>query len=232
MANTCRHGNPLSNSCSFCKVEKKKESPGKSTPGANQRALPTLRCEQCGYSTVYGDAFRRHHCDAEVDSTAKEVAEKLLADLAKTKPKKRSKGNASASERSDLTEQRKTKHRKSRFPGIFFRRSQGKEEDRFTMAEDFLSLLCNKLEIKVPLLVFSDELQNEGACGEAGQSTIWLRRQYVLTRDWSDVQRTICHEVAHILVHNTPEMKEAPAHGAEFHATLVTVEKVWRERVK
>ena len=38
------------------------------------------------------------------------------------------------------------------------------------------------------------------------------------------VQKTIRHEVAHILVHNTPGMEEAPAHGVEFDAVLAVVE--------
>ena len=98
-------------------------------------------------------------------------------------------------------------------------------EARLASAEDYLSLLCAKLEIKTPLLVFADDMVNLGACGDAGQGIIWLHKQSTLTRDWSDVQRTIRHEVAHIIVHNTPGMGEVPAHGAEFDAALVVVEK-------
>ena len=99
------------------------------------------------------------------------------------------------------------------------------EEKRMEMAEDYLLLLSSKLRIKTPFLFFADEMQNEGACGEAGQSTIWLHRESTLTRDWPSVQRWIRHEVAHILVHNTPGMGKVPAHGAEFNAALVIVEK-------
>lgn len=98
------------------------------------------------------------------------------------------------------------------------------EEDRFAMAEDYLSSLCDKLELKTPLLIFTNEMDNPRACGEAGRSTIWLHKEYTLTKSWSDVQETIRHEVAHIVVDNTPGMGEVPAHGAEFNAALVIVE--------
>ena len=61
--------------------------------------------------------------------------------------------------------------------------SKATDEIRLASAEGYLSLLCAKLDIKTPLLVFADDMVNVGACGEAGQSTIWLHRQSTLTRD-------------------------------------------------
>ena len=49
MEGTCKHGNPLTNSCSFCRVEGKEHMSGRAIPGVGQ-PLPTLRCRKCGYS--------------------------------------------------------------------------------------------------------------------------------------------------------------------------------------
>ena len=53
-----------------------------------------------------------------------------------------------------------------------------------------------------------------------------LHTPSMLNGDWSDVMRTIRHEVAHIVVHNTPGMGEAPAHGVEFETALIRVSGV------
>lgn len=218
MRPTCRHGNLLTNSCSFCKVEKKGNLSGRAIPKSSQGSLPTLRCEKCGYSTVYGDALRRHTCDDTVRPTTEETAQELIDNLFRTQSTGTPAGNA-------------IKGLAGLFPGLRRRPKRDNppkitnEEKRLTMAENYLSSLCGKLDIKTPLLVFTDKMANPGACGEAGQSTIWLHRQSTLTRDWSAVQRTIRHEVAHIVVHNTPGMGEVPAHGAEFDAALAIVEK-------
>ena len=213
MRGICKHGNPLSNSCSFCKVEGKGDPP-RTIPRANQGApLPTLRCRKCGYTTVYGDVLRRHTCDTTTRLTTEETARELIDSLSWERPKRGAIKGISGW-LAGLRQQPKTEMPPKTVA----------EEKRLEMAEDYLLLLCSKLRIKTPLLVLSDEMDNEGACGEAGQSTIWLHRQSTLTRDWPSVQRWIRHEVAHILVHNTPGMGEAPAHGAEFDATLVVVE--------
>ena len=72
----------------------------------------------------------------------------------------------------------------------------------------------------MPLLLFRDNLQNAGACGEAGQSTIWLHSQFVDSAGWEQVKQTVRHEMAHIVVANTPGMGEVPAHGQEFRDAL------------
>ena len=90
MRGICKHGNPLSNSCSFCKVEGKGDppGPGRTIPRANQGApLPTLRCSKCGYTTAYGDVLRRHACDATARLTTEETARELIDSLSWERPK-------------------------------------------------------------------------------------------------------------------------------------------------
>ena len=98
------------------------------------------------------------------------------------------------------------------------------EPARFSKCESYLGLVCATLDIKKPFLFFNDALQNSGACGEAGQTTIWLQKQHVLKSNWADIEDTIRHEVAHIVVHNGPEGDEAPAHGREFQSALKVVQ--------
>ena len=86
--------------------------------------------------------------------------------------------------------------------------------------EGYVAELCRKYDIRRPFLFFDDRLQNPGACGEAGQSTIWVKRDYFLRVDRCERERVIRHELAHISVHNTPGWDNAPAHGAEFAAEL------------
>ena len=224
MRGNCKHGNPLTNSCSFCKVDGKKHLSGRAIPGVGQ-PLPTLRCRKCGYSTVYQDALRRHarSCPGATRLTTEETARKLVDDLSNQPTGTR--GGKSLTDRLASLLHRPKRDEvpapKTPAPAV----PKATDEIRLASAESYLSLLCAKLEIKTPFLFFADDMVNAGACGEAGQSTIWLHRQSTLTRDWLDVQRTIRHEVAHIVVHNTPGMEDAPAHGAEFDAVLVVVEK-------
>ena len=222
MRGTCKHGNPLTNSCSFCRVEGKEYMSGRAISGAGQ-PLPTLRCRECDYSTVYRDALLRHVCTGAARLTVEETAQKLVDDLSWSQPT----GTRMARVVRKLMGRLASTRRQPKRDDVPKRERVPKatNETRLASAEDYLSLLCAKLEIKTPLLVFADDMVNVGACGEAGQSTIWLHKQSTLTRDWSDVQRTIRHEVAHIIVHNTPGMGEVPAHGAEFDAALVVVER-------
>ena len=84
MRGICKHGNPLSNSCSFCKVEGRKSDPppGKPIPRANQGApLPKLQCRKCGFTTPYGDVLRRHTCDAARDATGRPTTEETAREL-------------------------------------------------------------------------------------------------------------------------------------------------------
>ena len=97
------------------------------------------------------------------------------------------------------------------------------EPSRFRNCESYLASVCSTLGIKKPLLLFNDALQNPGSCGEAGQTTIWLHKQHVLKSNWTDVQDTIDHEVAHIVVHNSSVEDEAPAHGLAFKTALELV---------
>ncbi len=222
MRATCRHGNPLFNSCSFCKFEGRREDQSpKAIPGAGQDLLPTLVCLNCDYSTVYRDALRRHVCDCTVQQSVEETAQGLVADLFRALPLKKRVAIRvrSLAERLAIPWPRL---QGARLQGVSAKET---DEDKLARAESYLLLLCAKLEIKTPFLFFADEMQNSQACGEAGQSTIWLQKSYTLTKNWSDVQRTIRHEVAHILVHNTPGMGKVPAHGVEFDAALIVVEK-------
>ena len=98
------------------------------------------------------------------------------------------------------------------------------EPSRLSNCESYLVMVCSTLGIEKPFLFFNDVLQNPGACGEAGQTTIWLQKQHVLKSNWADVQDTIDHEVAHIVVHNSPVGDEAPAHGREFKSALELVQ--------
>ena len=77
-----------------------------------------------------------------------------------------------------------------------------------------------------PILVFSDVMDNPGACGEAGQSMIRLKTKYFRESDWGEVTRILRHEIAHIVVNNTPEWRDVPSHGREFEATLKRVDQV------
>ena len=97
---------------------------------------------------------------------------------------------------------------------------------RFEQSERLVAELCRELQVKMPLVLFSDRLDNEGALGEAGQSTIRLFTQHVLDSPWWKVERTIHHEVAHIVVQNTPGLGDVPAHGREFRAALVVVKAI------
>ena len=194
MEGTCKHGNPLANSCSFCRVEGIEHMSGRAIPGLGQ-PLPTLRCRKCGYSTVYQDVLRRHTCTGAVQLTVEETAQKLVDDLSWTRPA----GNRMARVFRKLMGRLFSTQQQTKLDEVPAT-SKATDEIRLASAEGYLSLLCAKLEIKTPLLVFADDMVNAGACGEAGQSTIWLHRQSTLTRDWLDVQSTIRHEVAHILV--------------------------------
>lgn len=97
---------------------------------------------------------------------------------------------------------------------------------RFEQAERLVADLCRKLQVKVPLVLFGERLDNAGARGEAGQSMIRLSRPHVLNSPWEAVESTIRHEVAHIVVHNTQGLGDVPAHGREFQAALVVVNAV------
>lgn len=222
---TCKHGNPLGSSCDFCRVERKAdrdETPTRHIPGT-QSPLPRLKCPNCDYTTPYRDALRRHQCQP----SANETAQHLLDDLARPNPVAR----VARSVRdwiNGIPEPKAEKAQKPKRPSRPAMPAPGPAEEvrRMPRVEAYLSQLCRGLGIRLPILILTDEMQNPGACGEAGQSTIWLQRQATLTREWSAVQATIRHEVAHILVHNTPGMGEAPAHGTEFYAALERVERV------
>lgn len=194
---------------------------GRAIPGAGH-PLPTLRCRECDYSTVYRDSLSRHVCTGASVLTVGETAQKLVDDLSWRQPG----GTHMARVVRKLMELLASIRRQPKRDDVSKREGvpKGTNEARLASAEDYLSLLCAKLEIKTHLLVLADDMVNVGACGDAGQGTSGLHMQSTLTRDWSDVQRTIRHEVAHITVHNRPGMGEVPAHGAEFDAALV-VEK-------
>lgn len=271
MRPTCRHGNPLANSCSFCEREARGERPGRIIPETPRSSLPILTCETCSYSTVYEDALRRHTCSVNPRATIEETAQGLIesmsaeemsqiepipsdekpADRAAAKPPSQDRpelkaGKGAGRPRNTTNQKRRNTGRRRVRPASRTRSAARRltsllltawewieraspirlvsEEDRLEMAQEYLSSLCAKLGIRTPLLIFTETMANPGACGEAGRSTIWLHREYTLTRSWSEVQDTICHEVAHIVVDNTPGMGEAPAHGAEFNAALVIVE--------
>ena len=79
----CKHGNPTSNSCSFC------ESEGRESGARTQRLIPTLFpelpelvCPDCGYTTFYADAMRRH-----VEGSQKLIAERRYVELIKDLPR-------------------------------------------------------------------------------------------------------------------------------------------------
>ena len=93
---------------------------------------------------------------------------------------------------------------------------QGHEERIHRECEVYLEKLCRQFNVRQPLLIFDDNLQNPGACGEAGQSTIWVQRGYFLRENRGERERVLRHELAHISVHNTPGMRDAEAHGPEF----------------
>ena len=215
MGPACRHGNPLSNYCSFCKREDqgRKEGPAQGfIPGAHEK-LSTLACPNCDYTTSYADALSRHVCDKGVSPGVEEVARELLEDLKRRPPPA-------------VRVAKRVRSLVERLAVLWPRLDPKVKETRFERAENYLAALCNELGIKKPLLLFSDEMQNEGACGEAGRVSIRLHTPSMLNGDWSDVMRTIRHEVAHIVVHNTPGMGEAPAHGVEFETALIRVSGV------
>ena len=56
----CKHGNPTSNSCAFCDAEGTTPADREIPNASWGPSLPVLACPTCGYSTVYGDAMRRH----------------------------------------------------------------------------------------------------------------------------------------------------------------------------
>ena len=145
------------------------------------------------------------------------VADELIASLSKTfknrTPKKRT------------PKRKRARSLAERLAILWPKFDLGPKLTRFERAENYLAALCEHLEVKKPLLLFSEEMQNEGACGEAGRVTIRLHTPFVLNRDWIDVLRTVRHELAHIVVSNTPGMGEVPAHGAEFESALIRVGK-------
>ena len=207
----CRHGNPLSNHCAFCRREGRGREEGPAQrfiPGAREKPL-ALACPNCDYTTPYWDALRRHVCEDRVQLGVEEVADELIASLSKTPKKRVAKQVRSLAERL----------------AILWPKLEPKIKlTRFEKAENYLTALCEHLRVKKPLLLFSEEMQNEGACGEAGRVTIWLHTPSTLNSDWPDVLRTIRHEVAHIVVSNTPDMGEAPAHGVAFDAALIKLD--------
>ncbi len=79
--------------------------------------------------------------------------------------------------------------------------------------QTYMEGICRTLDMKVPLLIFSEYLQNAGACGEAGHSTIWLQTEGFETLPWRKVKEVVLHELAHIAVSNTPGMGKVEAHG-------------------
>ncbi len=86
----CRHGNPLSNYCAFCRREGRGREEGpaqKFIPGAHKK-LPALACPSCDYTTPYWEALRRHVCDDKVQPGVEGVADELIASLSET-PEKR-----------------------------------------------------------------------------------------------------------------------------------------------
>ena len=97
---------------------------------------------------------------------------------------------------------------------------QRRERNVKRECEAYLDELCGRFGIRQALLVFDDTMQNPGACGEAGQSTIWVQRNFVLRADRRRREEVLRHELAHISLHNTPGMGDFPAHGAEFKAEL------------
>ena len=99
-------------------------------------------------------------------------------------------------------------------------KGRGREERIHQECEAYSTKLCNQFNIRHPLLIFDDNLQNPGACGEAGQSTIWVQRDYFLREGRGERERVLRHELAHIAVHNTPGMGDVEAHGPEFEAEL------------
>ena len=224
MRGTCRHGNPLGCSCAFCKAEGRAgrdDPPGRFIPRGSQSPLPKLRCPNCNYTTPYRDALRRHKCRAQ--PRADETAQRLIDSLSPIE-----KRGGFMSWLSGLWRRPERPSREYAPPPeptpLATRTIQ--KETRLAMAEDYIALLCGRLGVRTPFLVLSDEMDNPGACGEAGRVMIRLQRQATLTREWSAVQATIRHEVAHIVVHNTPGMGEAPAHGVEFDAAMERVERI------
>ena len=96
-------------------------------------------------------------------------------------------------------------------------------QTRQERTQTYLESVCNTLDMSVPLLIFTDHLQNAGACGEAGHSTIWLQTEAVETLPWRKLKEVVLHELAHIAVDNTPGMGEVEAHGREFSAALRSI---------
>ena len=86
--------------------------------------------------------------------------------------------------------------------------------------EAYITKMCQHFNIRVPLLIIDDRLQNPGACGEAGQSTVWVQRRFILAASRQDREAVLRHELAHISVHNTPGQGDVEAHGPEFQHEL------------
>ena len=141
MKETCRHGNSLSSSCSFCKFEREKHIDGKSIPGLG-RPLSELRCDKCGYTTVYQDALRRHTCTDMEQLTVEETAQKLLDDLSNSRPS----GNRLRRAFKKLVSRPggTWQHQKLTEGSVVVKDA---DSIRLENAEEYLSLLCAKLEI-------------------------------------------------------------------------------------
>lgn len=98
----------------------------------------------------------------------------------------------------------------------------GNQEARvYRECEAYIAKVCRHFNIRVPLLIIDDRLQNPGACGEAGQSTVWVQRRFILAASRQDREAVLRHELAHIAVHNTPGLGDVEAHGPEFRRELV-----------
>ena len=101
---------------------------------------------------------------------------------------------------------------------------------RQNAAQDYLEVLARRLKLpRIPLLIFKDGLANPGACGEAGQNTVWLLKSHVESRQWPVVKDTIEHELAHIWIANKWEWRHVPTHGVAFERTLTWVKSMATE---
>ena len=99
-------------------------------------------------------------------------------------------------------------------------RGSGREERIHEECEAYLAKLCAKFGVRVPLLVFDDNLENPGACGEAGQSTVWIQRHFALTANKGLLEAVLRHELAHISINGNPAIRDVATHGPEFEAEL------------
>ena len=100
---------------------------------------------------------------------------------------------------------------------------RSREEQIHLECMAYLDSRCAKFGIRDCLLVFDDRLQNPGACGEAGQSTIWIQRNSAVTATRPDREAVLRRELAHIAVHNNPALGNVETRGPEFEAELARI---------